>query len=260
MRPEEFGPFLAEQRKKKNMTQTEFAERLHVSTAAVSKWERGKCLPELSKLEDIAEVLEISVLEVMQCRISPEPVAVEAVKETYAETASLSQKQHRANVRKWLAGAAVLAVVLGLGMASQVFPLWRIAEVWWPSYFTTGEITQLAYIGSAEDRAIAAQVLEKAEAAFRDVSTPYGELEETYGVLSRYATAAERGAVSESHTLELWSAHFSSANGTMWVYYSKEAFDGDGATICGSWRIPSLWYLEKTADGTWEVTAIQEHP
>ena len=260
MRPEEFGPFLSEQRKQKNMTQTELAEKLHVSTAAVSKWERGKCLPELSKLEDIAEVLGISVLEVMQCRISPEPVAVEAVKETYAQTASLSRKQHRASVLRWVAVTAAGAAVLGLLLVSRYFPLWHIAQVWWPSYFTTGEITQLSYIGSAEDRAIAAQVLEKAEAAFGDVTTPYGDLEKAYGALSRYATAAERGAASESHSLELWSAHFSSTNGTMWVYYSKEAFDETGATICGSWHIPALWYLEKTVDGTWEVTAIKEHP
>lgn len=260
MRPEEFGPFLSEQRKSKNMTQTELAEALHVSTAAVSKWERGKCLPEVSKLEDIARLLGISVLEVMQCRVSPEPVAVEAVQETFSQTADLSQKQHRARVRKGLAAIALLAVVLAGAAVSRYFPVWHIAQVWWPSYFTTGEITQLAYIGSAEDRAIAKQVLAKAEAAFCDITTPYEEKEEKYGKLSRYATSAGYGAVSESHSLELWSADFHLTDGTMWVYYSREAYDAEGETICGSWRIPSLWYLEKNAAGEWEVVAIKEHP
>lgn len=260
MRPEEFGPFLSEQRKSKNMTQTELAEALHVSTAAVSKWERGKCLPEVSKLEDIARLLGISVLEVMQCRVSPEPVAVEAVQETFSQTADLSQKQHRARVRKGLAAIALLAVVLAGAVVSRYFPVWHIAQVWWPSYFTTGEITQLVYIGSAEDRAIAKQVLAKAEAAFCDITIPYEEKEEKYGKLSRYATSAGYGAVSESHSLELWSADFHLTDGTMWVYYSQEAYDAEGETICGSWRIPSLWYLEKNAAGEWEVVVIKEHP
>lgn len=260
MRPDEFGPFLSEQRKKKNMTQTEFAEALHISTAAVSKWERGKCLPELSKLEDIAELLGISVLEVMQCRISPEPVAAEVVKETYTETADLSQKQHRARIARWAAGLLAVVAAVGIVMGLHFFPLWRIAAVWQPSYFTTGEVSQLAYIGSAEDRAIARQVLAEAENAFRDLDTPGDALEEKYGKLSRYATKEERGAVSESHSLELWSARFYTNDGTIWVYYSQEAYDENGEIICGSWRIPTLWYLERNAAGEWEVTAIKEHP
>ena len=257
MRPEEFGPFLAEQRKKKELTQTELAEKLHVSTAAVSKWERGKCLPELSKLEDIAEVLDISVLEVMQCRISEKPVPVESVKQTYAETASLSKKQYRKTTWRVISELLTIAVLAG---CVHYFPLYRIVKVWWPSYFETGEITQLAYIGSEEDREIAREVLEMAEAVFSDLDTPGEELEGKYGLLKRYAVAAERGAVAESHSLELWSAHFHSTDGTMWVCYSQEAYDKNGETICGSWDIPSLWYLEKNAAGEWEVVGIKEHP
>lgn len=260
MRPEEFGPFLTEQRKGKHMTQTELAEVLHVSTAAVSKWERGKCLPELGKLEDIAQVLGISVLEVMRCQVSQEPVEAEAVKETYTKTADLSRQQHRSRARRWTVGMLLAAVLVGLVAVIHYFPLWRIAYVWQPSYFTTGEVAQLAYIGSAEDRAIGLQVLAEAEKAFSDVSTPGEEQDEKYGVLSRYATAAERGAVSESHSLDLWSAQFHLTDGTMWVFYSQEAYDESGETICGSWRIPSLWYLEKNGAGEWEVTGIKEHP
>ena len=118
MRPEEFGPFLSEQRKKRNMTQTEFAEKLHVSTAAVSKWERGKCLPELAKLEDIADALQLSVLEVMKCSIAQEMTAEESVKQTYTETVTLSNAQHKKKVFRWLAVLllALLAVGLAVGM------------------------------------------------------------------------------------------------------------------------------------------------
>lgn len=257
MCPEEFGPFLAEQRKKKALTQAELAQILHVSTAAVSKWERGKCLPELAKLEDIAEVFGISVLEVMQCRISEEPVPVESVKETYTETANLSKKQYLKTTVKVV--SELLTIVI-LVLCAHYFPLYRVAKVWWPSYFETGEISQLAYIGTSEDREIAQKVLETAESAFSDMETPREKLEKKYGLLKRYAVAAERGAVSESHSLELWAAHFASSSGTIWVYYSQEAYDENGDLICGSWDIPSLWYLEKNEAGDWKVVGIKEHP
>ena len=38
---EKFGLFVAELRKKKNLTQKELAEKLYVSDKTVSKWERG---------------------------------------------------------------------------------------------------------------------------------------------------------------------------------------------------------------------------
>ena len=68
MMPEHFGAFLIEQRKKKGFTQKELAKKIGVSTGAVSKWERGLFLPELSRFEDIAKVFDLNLIEVMQCR------------------------------------------------------------------------------------------------------------------------------------------------------------------------------------------------
>ena len=65
---EEFGPFMVEQRKKKNLTQTQLAEQLNVSTATISKWERCLCLPEVTKFNDIAKAFNLSLMEVMQCK------------------------------------------------------------------------------------------------------------------------------------------------------------------------------------------------
>ena len=47
-------------RKKAKMTQDEFASRLGVTPQAVSKWERGNGLPDVSLIEGICSVLEIS--------------------------------------------------------------------------------------------------------------------------------------------------------------------------------------------------------
>ena len=42
MNQEKIGKFIAENRKKKNLTQEQLAEKLNISKNAVSKWERGK--------------------------------------------------------------------------------------------------------------------------------------------------------------------------------------------------------------------------
>lgn len=63
---EEFGEKVAEYRKKKGYTQKELAELLGVSNKAVSKWETGNSLPDISLLTPISEVLDIKVSELLQ--------------------------------------------------------------------------------------------------------------------------------------------------------------------------------------------------
>ena len=52
-------------REKQNLTQAELADRIGVSSKAVSKWETGKGLPDISLLEPLAQALHISVTELM---------------------------------------------------------------------------------------------------------------------------------------------------------------------------------------------------
>lgn len=63
-----FGVFLAERRKEKGFTQKELAEKLFVSDKAVSKWERGLSLPDVSLLIPLAEILGVSVSELLEGR------------------------------------------------------------------------------------------------------------------------------------------------------------------------------------------------
>ena len=61
-----FGIFLSEQRKAKGFTQRELAEKLFVSDKAVSKWERGLSMPDISLLMPLAEILDVSVTELLE--------------------------------------------------------------------------------------------------------------------------------------------------------------------------------------------------
>lgn len=59
------GAYIARKRKEMNLTQAQFAELVNVSNKTVSKWETGKCMPDYSVIEDVCDVLNISIAELM---------------------------------------------------------------------------------------------------------------------------------------------------------------------------------------------------
>lgn len=61
MNTEKVGEQIAILRKSKGLTQNELGERLGVSFQAVSKWERGETLPDITLLPDLAKVLETTI-------------------------------------------------------------------------------------------------------------------------------------------------------------------------------------------------------
>ena len=62
-----FGSFVAQLRKEKGYTQKDLAERLHLSDKAVSKWETGVSIPDTGILIPLAELLGVSVTELLLC-------------------------------------------------------------------------------------------------------------------------------------------------------------------------------------------------
>ncbi len=61
MNIEKIGEQIAILRKAKGITQSELGERIGVSFQAVSKWERGETLPDITILPDLAKILETTV-------------------------------------------------------------------------------------------------------------------------------------------------------------------------------------------------------
>ena len=59
------GTLIAEARKAKNLTQEELGERCGVTNTAVSKWERGICFPDVALLQNLSEILGLSVYEII---------------------------------------------------------------------------------------------------------------------------------------------------------------------------------------------------
>lgn len=59
------GAVIRRLRENKKMTQEELAEKVFVSSKAVSKWETGQGFPDVSLIESLAKALDISVIELL---------------------------------------------------------------------------------------------------------------------------------------------------------------------------------------------------
>ena len=62
------GTMISELRKQHGMTQLELAEKMGVTDKAVSKWERDLSCPDINSIPNLAEILGVSVEELMQVK------------------------------------------------------------------------------------------------------------------------------------------------------------------------------------------------
>lgn len=72
MNQEKIGVFISDMRKSQGMSQKQLADAVGVTDKAVSKWETGKSLPEISKMESLCEVLHININELISGECLPE--------------------------------------------------------------------------------------------------------------------------------------------------------------------------------------------
>lgn len=65
MNQEKIGKFIAQKRKEKGLKQSDISTKLGVSDRSISNWERGKNMPDLSLLEPLSKLLDISINELL---------------------------------------------------------------------------------------------------------------------------------------------------------------------------------------------------
>ncbi|MBQ8293547.1 MAG: helix-turn-helix domain-containing protein [Bacilli bacterium] len=100
------GKFIAECRKKQNLTQAELAEKFNITDRAVSKWERGLTMPDSSIMLELCCLLEISVNDLL----SGEVVTMSNYDEKKEQILLDMIKQKEENDKKLL----VLEIVIGI--------------------------------------------------------------------------------------------------------------------------------------------------
>ncbi|MBO5280391.1 MAG: helix-turn-helix transcriptional regulator [Clostridia bacterium] len=118
------GRFIAERRKIKNMTQAHLAEKMNVTDRAVSKWERGRCLPDSAIMLDLCRELGISVNDLL----NGEVITMENTNEKYEkQLLELVKQKEEADKRLLLVeiiiGIFAIAVMLGLCVIAAYAPI-----------------------------------------------------------------------------------------------------------------------------------------
>jgi len=116
-----FAELVIERRKILNLTQKELAQQLNVTDKAVSKWERGKSLPDISLLSKLAEKLGVSLLELMSEEefIAKNPNHSEEIS-IVNSTANYVEKQVNTKYRLRMIGLLMVGAVLIFFLVSQL--------------------------------------------------------------------------------------------------------------------------------------------
>ena len=127
------GEFISSRRKEKDLTQAALAEKLGITDRAISKWERGKGLPEVSLMLDLCEILEITVNELL----CGEKINMENNNEKNEKILlDMAKELERKNKTIWASMWAIMIVSLaalfaGLFIAAFLIPegVWQLVAI-----------------------------------------------------------------------------------------------------------------------------------
>ncbi len=115
------GKFIAKTRKEKNMTQEQLAQRLGVNSRTISRWENGNYMPDLSLLNPLSKILDISINELLYGEKIEKNNYQEIFEENVVNTIDYSNNK----VVKYINTISALFIVFGLVIvltASTIFP------------------------------------------------------------------------------------------------------------------------------------------
>ena len=111
------GKFIAECRKKNNLTQAQLAEKLNITDRAISKWENGKAMPDSSIMLELCEILKISVNELL----SGEVIKMENYNEIAEENLLEMERQKEESDRRMLRLEIVIGYTASLTFMVLIF-------------------------------------------------------------------------------------------------------------------------------------------
>ena len=113
-----FGENLKTLRKQKGFSQEELATRLHVVRQTISKWEKNLSVPDADTLIRLAEILEVSVSELLGEKIENENTASDVAVQLSRINEQLAIKNRRSRrIWKVIDIIVVVAVVINFFIA-----------------------------------------------------------------------------------------------------------------------------------------------
>ena len=90
---QKIGKKIVSLRKQKNMTQMELADKMGISFQAISNWERGNSMPDISKLPELAEIFGVSLDVLLGEKSSLVEAAVENSLEECVKSGEVAEEE-----------------------------------------------------------------------------------------------------------------------------------------------------------------------
>ena len=126
------GSFIAECRKKANLTQMQLAEKLGITDKAISKWERGIAMPDTSIMLELCNILGISVNELL----SGEKINMDNNQNNEQLLLDMAKEIEKKNKTIWSSMWAIMvvsmtALVAGIFIAAFLIPggVWQLVTI-----------------------------------------------------------------------------------------------------------------------------------
>ena len=126
------GKFIAECRRGQSLTQMQLAEKLNITDRAVSKWERGKCLPDSSIMLDLCEILKISVNDLLNGENIMDNYNEKSEKILLDMAREIEQRNKTVWTAMWvIMSVCIVALLAGLFIAAFLIPegIWQLVTV-----------------------------------------------------------------------------------------------------------------------------------
>lgn len=111
------GKFIAECRKKNNLTQAQLAERLNITDRAISKWENGKSMPDTSIMIELCSELNINVNDLL----CGEKISKDAYNKQLEQNIIDMIKQKEASDERLLTMEIVMGVLISIVFFALIF-------------------------------------------------------------------------------------------------------------------------------------------
>ena len=127
---EKTGKLISSIRKDKGLTQKQFADSLGVSNATISKWETGKGFPDISLLEPLASVLDITVSEVLAGERRKNNEETNSLI-NYLVEISVKEQNRKIKVTNWIIAITVALLYISISVITQK---WEYTWVIWLVY------------------------------------------------------------------------------------------------------------------------------
>lgn len=118
------GKFIADCRKKQNLTQLQLAERLNITDRAVSKWENGRSMPDISLIPELCGILHVTINDLFSGEVIDMDHYNEQLEKNLLDVAKAKEEADRRLLRlEWVMCISAIICMLGMCMVAAYLPM-----------------------------------------------------------------------------------------------------------------------------------------